>query len=168
MYSAAINGPLRAKTLRLGFQRKDFDMAFLEPSDIVSIGYRVIDADHMRLMDLINRLYTVSQESSDQRAAEPVLIELIAYTKTHFMHEETLMRKTAYPQFIPHKIAHDRLMTQIDDFHKRYTAGQVGVSPETMLFLRTWLCDHVAQVDTHLGKWLAKVEPLAASSEMQK
>jgi hemerythrin-like metal-binding protein len=89
-------------------------------------------------------------------------MELMAYTKTHFTHEETLMRKTAYPQFIPHKIAHDRLMKQLEDFQKRHSAGQVGVSPETMLFLRTWLCDHVSKVDIHLGKWLAKVEPKTA------
>lgn len=143
-------------------------MAFLEPNDIVPIGYRLIDTDHMRLMDLINKLHDVSGQTSDTKVIEAVLAELIAYTKTHFTHEETLMRKTAYPQFIPHKISHDRLMTQIEDFRKRLTAGQVGVSSDTMLFLRTWLCDHVAQVDIHLGKWLAKVEPSQAAADPTK
>ncbi len=137
-------------------------MAFFEPSEITQTGYRILDTDHLRLMDLINKLYDKAQQPSDTRGIEDALVELIAYTKTHFTHEETLMRKTAYPQFIPHKIVHDRLMGQIEDFQKRFQSGQSGVSMDTMLFLRTWLCDHISTVDVFLGKWLAKVEPLAS------
>lgn len=138
-------------------------MAFLDWVESMSVGSRLLDADHKRLIDLINRLHDAGGQSSDNTAALAALGALVDYTKTHFTHEETLMRKTAYPQFIPHKIEHDRLMKQIEDFRGRFTAGQVGLSQDTVVFLRTWLCDHIIKVDMYLGKWLIKHMPQDAT-----
>ena len=143
-------------------------MPLIEWSDNLSVKSRLLDTDHKRLIDLINKLYEASASSGQNGSIDEAITMLISFTKTHFVHEETLMRKTAYPQLIPHKISHDRLMTQVEDFRKRLNAGQVGVSADTMIFLRTWLCDHVARVDIHLGKWLAKVEPAQAAAGATK
>lgn len=131
-------------------------MAFLEWTESLSVGSRLIDTDHKRLIDLINRLHDVGAQGGSHEATAAALSNLIDYTRTHFVHEETLMRKTAYPQFIPHKIQHDRLMKQIEDFKARFIAGQVGLSQDTLVFLRTWLCDHFIKVDRYLGEWLRK------------
>ncbi|MGE4351698.1 MAG: bacteriohemerythrin [Bdellovibrionales bacterium] len=131
-------------------------MPFLEWSDELSVKFRLMDTDHKRLMDLINKLYDANGQEGSHAAVESAIVQLIEATKLHFVHEETLMRKTAYPQFIPHKIEHDRLVKQLEDFQKRYAAGQVGLSPESVLFLRTWLFDHIKSVDVPLGAWLSK------------
>lgn len=138
-------------------------MAFLDWTDSLSVGFRLIDADHKRLIELINKLYEVGESESSRAAAESALSALVDFTKTHFVHEETLMRKTAYPQFIPHKIEHDRLSNQVDEFRKRFASGQVGLSQDTILFLRTWLCDHIMKVDTPLGLWLSKHTDITGS-----
>ncbi len=135
-------------------------MAFLDWSDELSVDYRLLDSDHKRLIDIINKLHDSSQNSADRTAVLTLFGELISYTRTHFVHEETLMRKTAYPQFIPHKIAHDRLISQIEDLSKRYAAGQIGLSQDTIVYIRTWLCDHIVEVDRLLGAWLNKYAPL--------
>lgn len=134
-------------------------MAFLEWSDSLSVGFRLLDADHKRLIDIINSLYEASKDEASTTTITSILDSLISYTKTHFIHEETLMRKTAYPQFIPHKIEHDRLIGQIEDLRKRYAAGQIGLSQETIIYMRTWLCDHIIKVDRSLGDWLVKYVP---------
>ncbi|MDD2324536.1 MAG: bacteriohemerythrin [Alphaproteobacteria bacterium] len=131
-------------------------MAFLEWSDSLSVKSRLLDTDHKRLIELINKLHDASLDAQNRAGAEAAIALLVDFTKTHFIHEETLMRKTAYPQFIPHKIEHDRLIKQIEDFRARYAAGQVGLSQDSIVFLRTWLCDHITKVDTYLGAWLAK------------
>ncbi len=134
-------------------------MVFLDWNESLSVGYRLLDTDHKRLIDIVNKLYEASAKGLDQTPALALLDELISYTKTHFIHEETLMRKTAYPQFIPHKIEHDRLLSQIEDLKKRLLAGQVALSQDTVVYLRTWLCDHIIKIDRSLGAWLAKHAP---------
>lgn len=131
-------------------------MAFLDWTESLSVNSRLLDADHKRLIELINKLHDASANAANHEAAIAAVDLLIDFTKTHFIHEETLMRKTAFPKFIPHKIEHDRLLKQIEDFRKRYIAGQAGLSQDTVVFLRTWLCDHIISVDIHLGNWLAK------------
>jgi len=138
-------------------------VSFFEWSDSLSVGYRLLDADHKRLIEIVSRLYDASVDNPGKEAVLGLLGELISYTRTHFMHEETLMRKTAYPQFIPHKIEHDRLITQIEDLRKRYDAGQMGLSQDTIVYMRTWLCDHITKIDVSLGAWLAKHEPQGAA-----
>ncbi len=137
-------------------------MAFLDWTDSLSIGYRLLDTDHKRLIELVNRLHDASEQGQNQASLLAIIDALIDYTKTHFVHEETLMRKTAYPQFIPHKIEHDRLIRQIEDMRKRFAAGQIGLSRDTIVFIRTWLCDHIVKVDRSLGEWLVKHEPQGA------
>lgn len=143
-------------------------MAFLDWSESLSVGYRLLDTDHKRLIDLINKLHdATAQQGHTPAAVLEALNALIDYTKAHFTHEETLMHKTGYPQYIPHKIEHDRLMQQVDDFRKRYEAGQTGLSQENIVFLRTWLCDHIVKVDRFLGQWLAKTAPLVSPTQSQ-
>ncbi|MDD3181976.1 MAG: bacteriohemerythrin [Alphaproteobacteria bacterium] len=131
-------------------------MPLIEWSESLSVKSRLLDADHKRLIDVINKLYDASQKGSNHAGVETAMEQLLSLTKTHFIHEETLMRKSAYPQFIPHKIEHDRLIKQLEDFQKRYAAGQVGLSNESVAFLRTWLCEHITSVDVSLGEWLSK------------
>jgi len=138
-------------------------MAFLEWTDSLTINFRLLDTDHKRLIDLINKLHDASLDTTDPAAGQNALNQLVDATRTHFVHEETLMRKTAYPQFIPHKIEHDRLMKQIEDFRKRLISGQVGLSQDTIVFVRTWFCDHIIKVDRYLGEWLNKHGALIAS-----
>ena len=140
-------------------------MAFLDWTDSLSVNYRLIDADHKKLIEMINKLHDASTQENNHAAAENALDQLVDFTKVHFVHEETLMRKMAYPQIIPHKIEHDRLMQQIEDFRKRYAAGQVGLSMDTVVFLRNWLCDHIIKVDFMLGAFLAKLNPAGAGAE---
>jgi len=138
-------------------------MAFLEWTESLSVHIRLLDTDHKRMIELINKLHDVSLHPDRQAEIQNAMSLFVDYTKTHFIHEDTLMRKTAYPQFIPHKIEHDRMMNQIEDFRKRYAAGQVGMSQDTIMFLRTWLCDHISKVDTPLGEWLTKHAALEAN-----
>lgn len=138
-------------------------MAFLDWTDSLSVGFRLLDTDHKRLIELVNKLHDASEQGQGSASLLAVIDALIDYSKTHFIHEETLMRKTAYPQFIPHKIEHDRLIRQIEDMRKRFAAGQIGLSRDTIVFIRTWLCDHIIKVDRSLGDWLVKHEPQGAA-----
>ncbi|HBM90858.1 MAG TPA: hemerythrin [Rhodospirillaceae bacterium] len=131
-------------------------MSFLKWSEKFSVGSNLLDTDHKRLFDLVQKLYTVSQDLDNQKQIVSVLVDLIDHTRAHFLHEETLMRRTAYPSFIHHKIEHDRLINQIEAFRKNLAAGQVGMAQERLAFLQTWLCEHISKIDKPLGRWLTK------------
>jgi hemerythrin-like metal-binding protein len=131
-------------------------MAFAEWTERMSVGSQLLDKDHKRLLELAQKLHEISKDPENLKEAETAIGALIDYTKAHFLHEETLMRRTAYPQFIPHKIEHDRLFKQIEDFRKSLAAKQVGLSQDSVMFLQTWLCDHMVKIDGPLGEWLTK------------
>lgn len=84
-----------------------------------------------------------------------VLDELVDYTKTHFGHEEEIMTGKAYPHYLNHKAEHDRFVKQVSDFQEKFKAGTLGLSLQTMDFLRDWLFNHIMKVDQQLGKWIA-------------
>ncbi len=131
-------------------------MSFIKWNKKFSVGSKLLDTDRKHLFELIQKLYAVSQDSDNLKEIAAALGDLIDHTKAHFLHEETLMRRMAYPSFIHHKIEHDRLINQIEDFRKSLTAGQVGVSQDSFVFLQTWLCEHILKIDAQLGRWLTK------------
>ncbi|MDX9690568.1 MAG: hypothetical protein EOM37_08955 [Proteobacteria bacterium] len=139
-------------------------MAFLEWNDSLSVQSPLFDAEHRRLMEHLNILYGFLGQQ-DSAGFDKALRQLLEATKSHFLHEETLMRKTAYPSYIPHKIAHDRFYAQIDDFSKRVMAHQTTLTDEMAVFLRTSLCEHIMTVDKGLCEWLIKNDLLSSGED---
>lgn len=131
-------------------------MPFMEWSDTLSVKNEMIDADHKRLIGLVNTLHSAMMERQGAKIVGGVLDNLIDYTKTHFGREEKLMKDSAYPQYPAHKAEHDKLMQQANELQKKFATGVIGISLETMDFLRDWLFNHIMKVDQQLGQWMAR------------
>jgi hemerythrin-like metal-binding protein len=130
-------------------------MAFMEWNDSLAVHQPAIDADHKRLVELVNRLHDAMMARQGAQTVGGVLNDLIDYTKTHFGREEDLMKTRAYPQYLAHKAEHDKLVQQAIDLQRKFASGAVTITLETMDFLRDWLFNHIMKVDQQLGKWLA-------------
>ena len=110
----------------------------------MSVGVFVIDNKHKKLVALINEFYDAIQAGKSHHVLAPVLDGLVAYTMSHFRHEEELFAKATYPASAEHKKEHDELTRQVLEIQVRVRAGIEGtLSQEVMNFLKNWLISHI-------------------------
>ena len=122
-------------------------MALIDWSPKMSVGIASIDADHRKLVVLVNDLYEAMSVGEGSKVLGRVLDELIQYTRTHFVREEGLFRMHGYEQEAEHKAEHDKLLRTVDDLRRRLDAGE-RVSPvATGTFLKQWLTEHIQGSD---------------------
>jgi hemerythrin len=113
----------------------------------MSVGVPELDADHQRLVGLINRLGE-SADHEDPAIIEGVLDDLLTYTTDHFAREEDYMRQVGFPELVEHMVAHDALTRQVEQLRIKFFLGDVAhIGKETLLFLQNWLTRHILQED---------------------
>jgi len=114
----------------------------------LSVGIRVIDDDHKRLIGLLNELYDAMQAGRGRQALGNILDGLIQYTKLHFAREEKFFADTGYPGAIPHKQEHEKLTSQVLEVQQKYAAGSsAALSIAVLNFLQNWLMQHIQVSD---------------------
>jgi hemerythrin-like metal-binding protein len=116
-------------------------------SDRYSVGIARIDAEHRKLVDLVNELYAAILACNPTSVTAKVLDGLASYTVSHFTSEEGLMKRHAYPGYIQHKAEHDKLVAQVKQLQQDLRAGKATVSQEVMSFLQSWLIGHILGMD---------------------
>jgi hemerythrin len=128
-------------------------MALITWNDSYSVKVKQMDDQHRKLVDIINHLHDAMKAGKGKEAVDKVLTDLIAYTKTHFTSEETLMKLHAYPGYDDQKKAHTALVTQVTDIQKKFEAGSAPLSQDVMTFLKDWLIKHIQGADQKYGPY---------------
>jgi hemerythrin len=113
-------------------------MALLEWTDKMSVGIETIDADHKKLLALVNELHAVVRKKESPQAVGRVLRDLIAYTDYHFQAEEQLLRLLRFPDLERHKEVHDQLRKKVADLEARYGDCPEIASVKICVFLSEW------------------------------
>jgi len=120
-----------------------------------SVGVRVLDEDHKKLIGFINELYDAIQSGRGKESLGKILDSLVEYVKTHFAREEEFFARTKYAEAAAHKKEHDELTKQVLEAQKKYKAGANGtLSLELMNFLKNWLVTHLQASDGKYGPHL--------------
>lgn len=120
-------------------------MAYLEWSKKLDTGIDVIDGQHKRIVEYINKLYE-ARVNKDMEAVGDVIDETIDYTLSHFGFEEALMEEAGYQFAGPHKRVHDLFAKRVADLQLRFKAGD-DVSEEMHKLLSRWLFSHIGNDD---------------------
>jgi hemerythrin len=135
--------------------------------EALSVSNNLIDADHQHLLFLINtfeEIFTADRSIADLLTA---IGELRDYTRTHFAREERIMLVLRYPRYDHHKLAHARLIEQLDLAAKplrelgEVLAATAAALPEEIRdslvgLLRHWLLDHIMDEDMQYKPLLAE------------
>jgi hemerythrin len=116
-------------------------------SDRYSVGIARIDAEHRKLVDLVNELYAAIVACNPTSVTARVLDGLASYTVSHFSAEEALMKRHGFPGYVQHKAEHDKLVAQVKQLQQDLRAGKAAVSQEVMSFLQSWLIGHILGMD---------------------
>jgi len=128
-----------------------------------SVGIDSIDDQHQELVRLLNSLSDAMMEGKGNEELGGVLDALIAYTASHFAHEEQQMKLFNYPETSVHIKQHEALKEQALEIQRKFKAGATGtVSFEVLGFLKSWLIKHIQGTDKKLGKFLREAKSVKA------
>lgn len=123
-------------------------MPLMEWTEKLSVGVPRFDAEHRRLVDMVNDLFDAVQSGRGREALGNILDDLIIYTETHFTNEEAALRDCGFPDLEAHLEEHHLLTDQVRDIRRKYLSGpSATLSMEVMNFLKNWLIKHIQGSD---------------------
>jgi hemerythrin len=129
-------------------------MATLAWNDGLSIGVAEVDAQHKRLIALVNEVSEVVRAGAGRDIAGASLRRLCDYAVEHFASEEALMDPETYPEYDMHLAEHMDGTTKALDFLQAFSEGAEVDMAQFVAFLSDWVAHHVMEVDQTLGRHL--------------
>lgn len=125
-------------------------------SDDYSVKVPSIDAQHQRLVAMLNDLHDGMSSGHGAEVLTPILAGLIDYTAQHFAHEETLFAQYGYPDAAEHIAEHRQLVAQVLAFKAKVESKQATINMELMRFLKDWLIKHILGSDMRYSALLVE------------
>ncbi|MBF0154173.1 MAG: hemerythrin family protein [Magnetococcales bacterium] len=119
-------------------------MINIEWSEELSVGVEAIDADHRKLVSLVNELFSAFFIGVGDEAVGAILTEVIDYTRHHFAREEALLNRLGSSDLAYHAEEHRQLTEQVLAISCQ---GASALSEDVLLFLREWLAHHIMGTD---------------------
>ena len=113
----------------------------------LEVGIGIIDSQHKRLVDLINKLDEATKEGRAVETVGETLKGLIDYTHTHFTTEQELLKEHNYEDYKLHCREHRIFTDQIEIYRDRLDAGSLRISDDVMGYMRGWLLTHIGSSD---------------------
>ena len=113
----------------------------------IETGIQIIDAQHKRLVGIINELNEAMKEDRSNEIMAATMAELVDYTHTHFGTEMRLLSNHGYDHFDEHIREHKIFTDQIEMYRDRVDAGSRSVDVSVMEYLREWLVNHITVSD---------------------
>ncbi|MBI1904983.1 MAG: hemerythrin family protein [Rhodocyclales bacterium] len=131
----------------------------LEWREQLSVGNDLIDDDHKRLIDIINRA-ELSLKSKNLIRLTTVLDELSAYSIKHFEMEEALAEAVGFPDVSRLHDSHRGLLAKLDRVKSELAATwDDAMADHFTALLREWLVNHVIKEDARMKPYLSRHAP---------
>ncbi len=115
--------------------------------DRYAIGIERIDAQHRKIIGLINRLVDLSGVTTDSTLIEDTLNEMTIYATEHLDDEERLLERCGYPHLDEHAAAHKEFRKCTALLCYSVVEGRVVVPEEILTFLCHWWSAHILHDD---------------------
>jgi hemerythrin len=112
-----------------------------------SVRVRQFDSQHQKLFEIVNTLADAMRAGKGEDVIRDVVAKLAAYTRTHFLHEESVMQQTGYPGLPAHRQQHARLMASVEQYQSDLEQGHQADTVAVLQFLRNWLINHIQKSD---------------------
>jgi hemerythrin len=138
-------------------------------TDDLRIGHPVIDADHQKLIDIINEFIEHSKDANNEKIMHETLRGLFSYGRDHFAREEKIQKECMYPYHEMHAHEHNALLEQVQDIARTYFIAKSrplnsrSIS-ELNELLKIWLIGHVKKFDTNMREWVNPSDDAAAGA----
>jgi hemerythrin len=131
-------------------------MAVMTWTNEYSVGISSIDNQHAGLFDSLNELHAAMLKGQEKSVTGSLLQDLLAYTRSHFSAEESMLAKAKYPDLAAHRLNHQKLTAEVAEYVERYKRGEAALSVHLIHFLRDWLTQHILREDRAYSAWLTQ------------
>ena len=131
---------------------------YIEWDDRNLVGIEEVDAHHKKLIEMINKSYSLILKENIQIELSQLLDELIEYAKYHFASEENIMRKYRYHNIDLHIIEHFNFCNKVLTYQKDSKDGKEYVSIDIFDFIMHWLIDHELKMDSEMGRFICAMQ----------
>lgn len=115
-------------------------------SDNLNTGIPVIDRQHGRIVDYINRLYEAQHTGESKHHISCIIDELVDYTLTHFAFEEAMLENIEFPSLRAHKETHEEFSRLVNNLRTRMQRNEEAAAELSNLMV-TWLFNHILNED---------------------
>lgn len=122
------------------------------PGIVPRTGISELDAQHLTLVELLNRLIIWINQGMGVAATFDAVCALEEYVKSHFRYEEQYMLTHGYPDYEAHALMHLDIENQLSDLTARVYAGE-NATQELVGFVRNWIREHIAEDDMGYGTY---------------
>ena len=122
-------------------------MPLMQWTDDLSVGFKTIDSQHKRLVEMINELYDAMIEIRGQEALRTIVNGMVEYAAIHFMTEEKRMIEFNYEGYPEHKKIHEDFVAKAVDLQEQLKNESFVLSLDVLNFLRDWLKEHIQGTD---------------------
>ena len=123
-------------------------------TEVYRVNIAAMDEQHKKLFQTVNELDHALRGGQGNAAVEPILGRLIEYATVHFESEESLMKEHDFPGLSTHRTQHLMFRQTIQKFLEQHQAGSTGVPVSLLMFLQTWLKQHVLKTDKLYSAYL--------------
>lgn len=125
-------------------------MQHIEWTEELELGHAEIDAQHRRIVEILNCLHAAAAKHRAGAAENALLDELVRLVDEHFRTEEAMMRSARYAGYETHREAHEILRHSVVDLRDSLFREHASISLKTLNFLKRWLYDHMRHTDCDL------------------
>lgn len=122
---------------------------FLWTDDLIT-GDKVLDADHRRLIAVIDAMIAALDDGASAGALKMHLDNLIAYATGHFDREKSMMASMNPSEARAHVEDHNRLLIEAGRIQGQLALGVPINHADMYGFLRAWLRSHIATFDAKM------------------
>jgi len=117
-------------------------------NDRMSVGVKLLDNDHKKLVLLINHLHDGLVAGHARLELEGIFDKLVDFTRLHFSHEERFLAEAGFQGWAAHRQEHDQLLDQLMELQVRFLSGAARAKDrDVMNRLRAWFFKHTQGAD---------------------
>jgi hemerythrin-like metal-binding protein len=138
----------------------------LEWTPGLAFGDGMVDCGHAELIRLYNRIVDGCEQGDVPLGLRERVRSFLLYARWHFGEEEQYMRDIRYPLLGEHKLCHDRLLQDAEDFVETIGGPLNGEDVYAVArYFHHWLARHMLGYDQRLWAHVSgNTETLCATS----
>ncbi len=129
-------------------------MTIIGWKEVYETGILALDNEHRELVAAVNRLFEAVRDKRGDEVLTETLGTLEDYVLKHFQNEERLLEQYKYPDIETHRRAHAELIAAVAEMKERSSSEKETLAKDLLKFLRTWILDHIVEVDKKYGPFL--------------
>ncbi len=123
------------------------DNHVIEWNDKYSLNISLIDEQHKKLFEIINKAIIAEKHSKVAKDVLEILDEMTEYALKHFETEERYMKEFNFPEYQTHRNEHIDFTNNTIDYKNRIVGGDFQIINEILEYLKQWLVNHIQVSD---------------------